>query len=45
MKLIVSVVDKDSVCQQDGMIFFPQGIPISLKEKAIYTGDCPLFVF
>ena len=22
MKLIVSVVDKDSVCQQDGMIFF-----------------------
>ena len=26
MKLIVSVVDKDSVCQQDGMIFFSQGI-------------------
>ena len=33
MKLIVSVVDKDSVCQQDGMIFFSQGIPISLKKK------------
>ena len=45
MKLIVSVVDKDSVCQQDGMIFFFTRNTNFFEEKAIYTGDCPLFVF
>jgi hypothetical protein len=33
MKLIVSVVDKDSVCQQDGMIFFHKEYQFLWKKK------------